>query len=159
MLNQDQSESFYRCAWTELKQKLHLQQNIMILKYLNQLRSFLFSFSVFLIALFSVRVQLIFHYSRRIIQSLLRVVRTISEILYPDSTAPFEELLQRWQTIDNFISDLTGRDLNVRYPAPQTNALSLYQLAGRIKTKKKLIKNPLFCSPVKKIIKDKLFFK
>ena len=41
------------------------------------------------------------------------------------NTAPFEEMLQGWRTIDNAVSDL-----NLRLPVPETNALLLDQLAG-----------------------------
>ena len=39
------------------------------------------------------------------------------------NTAPFEEMLQRWRAVGNTVPDLTGRDLNLKPPAPETNAL------------------------------------
>ena len=44
--------------------------------------------------------------------------RPISASLRPGNTASFEEMLQRWRTVDNTVSDLT-----LRPPAPETNAL------------------------------------
>ena len=38
---------------------------------------------------------------------------------------------QRWRAVGNTVSDLTARDLNLRPPARETNALPLDQLAGQ----------------------------
>ena len=38
---------------------------------------------------------------------------------------------QRWQAVGNTVTNLTGRDLNLRPPAPETNSLPLDQLAGK----------------------------
>ena len=54
---------------------------------------------------------------------------SISESLRQGSTAPFEETLQWWRVVGNAVSDLIGRrDLNLRPPASETNAIPLDQL-------------------------------
>ena len=42
---------------------------------------------------------------------------------------PFEEILQRWRAVNNTVSDLAARDLNLRPPAPETNECLLDRLA------------------------------
>ena len=45
------------------------------------------------------------------------------------NTAPSEEKSQQWRAVGNIVSDLTAaRDLNLRPPAPETNALMLDQI-------------------------------
>ena len=45
-----------------------------------------------------------------------------------NTAASLEKMLQRWQAIGNsYASDLRDPDLNLRLPAPETNALTLNQ--------------------------------
>ena len=46
------------------------------------------------------------------------------------NSTPFEEMLQWWRVIGNTVSTRPARDLNLRPPAPETNASQLDQLAG-----------------------------
>ena len=56
----------------------------------------------------------------------------ISASLRPGNTAPLVEMSQRWRAVDKTVSDSTGRDLNLRLPASETNALPLDLLAGML---------------------------
>ena len=40
-------------------------------------------------------------------------------------TALFEEMLQRWRTVDNTMSDVTTRNLNLKPIATETNAFTI----------------------------------
>ena len=55
----------------------------------------------------------------------------ILRVIAPGSTAPFEEMLQRWRAVGNTGFDLTARGLNLKHPTPETKALPLEKLAGR----------------------------
>ena len=46
------------------------------------------------------------------------------------NSTPFEEMLQWWRAIGNSVSTRSAQDLNLRSPAPETNASQLDQLAG-----------------------------
>ena len=46
------------------------------------------------------------------------------------NSTPFEEMLQWWRAIGNTVSTRPARGLNLRPPAPETNASQLDQLAG-----------------------------
>ena len=54
----------------------------------------------------------------------------ISASLHSGNTALFEEISQRWRAVGSTESGLTARDLNLRPPTLETNALPLDQLAG-----------------------------
>ena len=53
----------------------------------------------------------------------LRVIKTWH-------TAPFKEVLQRWQTIGNFVSNLTGPRFKPYISSRETKAILLGQLPG-----------------------------
>ena len=55
----------------------------------------------------------------------------ISALFRQGSTAPFEEVLQRWRVVGNTLFNFTGPKFEPQTPAPETNALPLDQLAGR----------------------------
>ena len=65
-----------------------------------------------------------------IIVTVLR--RSVNELAGPISpslrlgnTAPFKKMSQRRRAVSNTVSDLTGPNLNLEPPAPETNALPL----------------------------------
>ena len=61
------------------------------------------------------------------------LVGPIFASLRPGDKAPLDEMSQQWRAIGNIVSDLTGRDLNFWPPAPETNLLTLDQLARVIR--------------------------
>ena len=67
-------------------------------------------------------------YSLYYAEACSELAGSISASLRPGNTAPFKEMLQRWRAVGNTVSDMTGRVLNLRPPAPKTNALPLDQV-------------------------------
>ena len=57
-------------------------------------------------------------------------VAAISASLKPGNTAPFKKVLQRWQTIGNFVSNLTGPRFKPYISSRETKAILLGQLPG-----------------------------
>ena len=56
----------------------------------------------------------------------------ISASLRLGNTGSFEEMPQRWQTVNNTVLDLPDQDLYLGPPVPETNVFPLNQLAGLI---------------------------
>ena len=79
-----------------------------------------------------IKSSLIFRYSRCITSKNVTSLRCPSTRQCAQATQLLsKKMLQRWRAVGNTVSDLTVRDLNLRPPAPQTNALLLDQLTGR----------------------------
>ena len=59
--------------------------------------------------------------------------RPISASLRPCNTTSLKKILQRWRTVGNLCPIRRTQYLNLRAPAPETNALPLDQLTGYIR--------------------------
>ena len=59
-----------------------------------------------------------------------RVCGAHLRVITPRKHSFIRKLLQWWRVVGNTASDLAGRDLNPRPPAPETNAFPLNQLVG-----------------------------
>ena len=65
-----------------------------------------------------------------------KFARPISASLCPGNTASFEEMLLQWRTVGSTVFNSIARDLKLRPPASETNALPLEQLAGNVNNTK-----------------------
>ena len=67
----------------------------------------------------------------------------ISASLRSGNTAPFKKISQRWQAVATLCLIWPERDLDLRPPVPETNALPLDQLAGAMNYQ--LVGNIILC--------------
>ena len=71
-------------------------------------------------------------YSLYYAEACIELTGPISASLRPGNTAFLEEMSQQWRAVGSSVSDWKTQDLNLRPPAPKTNALLFDQLAGAL---------------------------